>query len=278
MLKPEIVKHEAPSPRTTIAQIVWDHAPQLGFRGLVNDMVGALDSTVAAARAIDWSGEDQAVIDFGGSRVAMGVGRAADGPLAMTVTVGYAPTGDSTRLAENQTLLARLIVQRITSHFPAARVVWSHSMRHASHAMLAELVASPSGTPGIEEADAAPTERAARARHFARAEDLPRFFDTLETALVTRRAGGRPLPAPTEPEVPADRPRRNRMRLAAHLLDASLLIVAFPVGAAMMIWSLARGADITTSARAVAVIAVVLTAAQSFDMLRPLTRAVALGL
>jgi hypothetical protein len=43
------------------------------------------------------------------------------------------------------------------------------------------------------------------------------------------------------------------MRLAAHMIDATLMVVALPVGAAMMIYSLSRGANLNTSARAMAV-------------------------
>ena len=43
------------------------------------------------------------------------------------------------------------------------------------------------------------------------------------------------------------------MRLAAHLIDATLMVVALPVGAAMMVYSLSRGANLNTSARALAI-------------------------
>ena len=41
-------------------------------------------------------------------------------------------------------------------------------------------------------------------------------------------------------------------RLAAHSLDATLLVVALPVGAAMMTYSLVRGGDLRTSGRMMA--------------------------
>jgi len=53
------------------------------------------------------------------------------------------------------------------------------------------------------------------------------------------------------------------LRLAAHSLDASLIIIALPLGAAMMTYSLLRGGNIRVSARVTAVTATVVGISQS---------------
>lgn len=64
---------------------------------------------------------------------------------------------------------------------------------------------------------------------------------------------GPPQPAPLSPQ----------MRLAAYAMNATLVVVAFPVGAAVTTYSLLRGSDIRLSAQAIAVVASVLGIWQS---------------
>lgn len=64
---------------------------------------------------------------------------------------------------------------------------------------------------------------------------------------------GPPQPTPLSPQ----------MRLAAYAMNATLVVVAFPVGAAVTTYSLLRGSDIRLSAQAIAVVASVLGIWQS---------------
>lgn len=61
---------------------------------------------------------------------------------------------------------------------------------------------------------------------------------------------------------PAD-PPSAQMRLASHAMNATLIVVAFPVGAAVTTYSLVRGGDIRLSAQAMAIVAAVMGAWQS---------------
>ncbi|AWB48964.1 hypothetical protein HYN69_11055 [Gemmobacter aquarius] len=62
---------------------------------------------------------------------------------------------------------------------------------------------------------------------------------------------------------PATAPLSPQMRLAAYAMNATLVVVAFPVGAAVTTYSLLRGSDIRLSAQAIAVVASVLGIWQS---------------
>lgn len=57
---------------------------------------------------------------------------------------------------------------------------------------------------------------------------------------------------PEEPVALADRPS-PQLRLAAHAMDATLIVVAPPVGAALMTYGILRGSDLVRSGRAMAV-------------------------
>ena len=54
-----------------------------------------------------------------------------------------------------------------------------------------------------------------------------------------------------------------QMRLATHAMNATLVIVAFPVGAALTTYSLLRGSDIRISAQAMAIVGAIVGAWQS---------------
>ena len=54
-----------------------------------------------------------------------------------------------------------------------------------------------------------------------------------------------------------------QMRLASHTMNATLIVVAFPVGAALTAYSLVRGSDIRVSAQAMAIVATLMGAWQS---------------
>lgn len=58
-------------------------------------------------------------------------------------------------------------------------------------------------------------------------------------------------------------PLSTQMRLATYAMNATLVVVAFPVGAAVTTYSLLRGSDIRLSAQAIAIVASVLGIWQS---------------
>ena len=276
-------------PCTTIARLLYPKLPDLDFARLVADLDGALSARASPERNLTWDHEDVAILDFGSSRVALSLadGLGGDAPAAITVTVGYGPaTGLDARLAQRQSMLARLIADRIAGRFTPLRVVWSESDAMATPELLdilnepAAVLDSPASKPGPMPA------RPRRVSRFAEPSDLQPILARLEATLAARRAG-QPEPVAGAANDSPDLPRQPLsslasvrsalyagpedlkvapspiIRLAAYTLDATLMVVALPVGAAMMTYSLGRGANLQESARMLALCGIGIGALQS---------------
>lgn len=248
----------APTPtRTTIGQLVYRSLPALDIPRLAADLDAALVGSEAGPLGMVAEGDDLAILDVGASRVAVSMARGLDrkGGAAVIISVGYGlnPRGDAS-LARRQSVLARLIAERIAARFAPQESLWTTSDEVATPELFARLRLELAARRA--EQFAARTERA-HSRRGAETADVARMFQRLEASLAARRIGdvepgsleeialfdleAEEQPAPSGP-----------MRLAAHLVDATLMVIALPVGAAMMIYGLSRGADFTNSARALA--------------------------
>lgn len=238
--------------RTTIGQLVYGSLPAIDFERLAADLDAALAGCDAGTIRVELEREGLALIDVGGSRVGIAVTAGLDrtGAAAVTVTVGHgpAPQGDM-RLARRQSVLARLIAQRIASSFPPVETIWSET----------DEVVTPDSFDRMRE-DLVERRRTQESggwadrplpRRGVEPSDLARMFAQFEASLDARRMGrGEIAPAPAAAtEEPASPP----LRLAAHLIDAMLMLIALPVGVAMMVYSLSRGPDLNTSARVLAI-------------------------
>lgn len=252
--------------RTTIGQLVYRSMPRVDLRRLVAD----LDVALAGNGKVQKFGErdDIAILDVDASRIGVALTSGLDrsGSGAIIVTVGYGPSrqGDAS-LARRQSVLARLIADRIAARHKPEETVWTTSDEVAESALFDrcrhELVVRA-------EADLQARAERARVRRSkslsgVESTDVSRLFSRFEATLSARRSGAtepretresrqQDLAERTAAVQAADRAATNRMRLAAHLIDATLMVVALPVGAAMMIYGLARGADLHYSARAMA--------------------------
>ena len=276
-------------PRTTIGQLVYRTAPRFSFARLVADLDGALAGS--GARRLSWDHDDVAILDLGGSRIALCLAEelGRDRASAVTVAAGFGPAPGDTCLAGRQAALARLIVERIAARFPAAETVWSESGEIATPDLFDRLNDALAERLDREAAERPrvlprPAVTPLRRKRLPEPQEVGRMLARIDATLAARRAG-LPDPSPEEaaaqPGEPANRepdlPRADRatldsvrsalyasepetdaprpspaMRLAAHAMDATLLVVALPVGAAMMTYSLARGGDLRLSARMLA--------------------------
>ncbi len=251
--------------RTTIGQLVYRSVPPIDFGKLTADLDTALVGCDAGRLSHALERDGLAIIDIGGSRVGIALARGLDrkGAAAVTVTVGHGPfgAGDLT-LARRQSVLARLIAQRIAASFPPLETVWTETPEITTTETFERLREEL-----IERRRVQAEARAARAearQSFAppkmEAADVSRMFARFEATLDARRSGRGELALAGIPvgalamEAPPPAPDRSRplLRLAAHMMDATLMVVALPVGVAMMVYSLSRGGDVNTSARAMA--------------------------
>lgn len=253
--------------RTTIGQLVYRSVPPIDFDKLTADLDTALVGCNAGGLSHALERDGLAIIDIGGSRVGIALARGLDskGAAAVTVTVGHGPfaAGDLT-LARRQSVLARLIAHRIAASFPPLETVWSETPEITTtetfERLREELIERRRVQAELREARA--EARRSYAPPAMEAQDVSRMFARFEATLDARRSGRGELAlagvsmgalareaAPTVAEGHRSRPL---LRLAAHMMDATLMVIALPVGVAMMVYSLSRGGDVNTSARAMA--------------------------
>lgn len=262
--------------KTTVGQLFYPVRPSLNFARLVADLDNALAGCGAGERKTTVERDGLAVIDAGASRIAVALTENLDtaGATAITVTVGFGPEDDGdARLARRQAVLARMIADRLAARSAPVETIWSESQEVATPEFLERSVA---GLATWRRALREGTAERARQRegmplHFIDAQDIPRLVARVDATLDARRTGWDGTAAlPAEEDLPPvellgldevaveTKPPSSALRLAAHMIDATLMVLLLPVGAAMMVYSLTRGANLTTSARALAVTGVAL--------------------
>jgi hypothetical protein len=249
--------------KTMVGHLLYPERPSLNFRRLVAD----LDAALAGAGAEEWTTtlarDGLAVIDAGTSRIAVAMAENLDtrGATAITVTVGVGPeeaAGEG--LARKQAVLARLIADRVAARTPPTETIWTESDEVATPEFLerrAEDLAARRRTGEDVRSELAEARRV-RPRRFVDLEDLPRLMARVEATLDARRTKWDESTAVDLPPMDlsglvddAVEPKAASapLRMAAHLIDATVMVLLLPVGAAMMVYSLTRGADLNTSAR-----------------------------
>ncbi|EPX87226.1 hypothetical protein ruthe_00623 [Rubellimicrobium thermophilum DSM 16684] len=278
-------------PRTTIGQLVYTASPRFSFARLVADLDSALSGCGVTERRLTWDHDDVAILDIGGARIGLclaeDLGR--EKATAVTVAVGFAPVPGDDRLARQQRRLAGLIAERISNRFPPSRTVWTESEETAGPDLFDRLndclALQINAEADAKKRVTARRLKVERRRRLPEQQDVSRILARIDATIAARQAGlpdpgpdaipvARPgEPANREPDLPrADRSSLHavraalyapddpaedqrpsaKLRLAAHAMDATLMVVFLPVGAAVMAYGLARGADLKRSARMLA--------------------------
>ncbi|WP_156790703.1 hypothetical protein [Rhodobacter ferrooxidans] len=248
-------------PKSTIAQLLYAEHPIPNFARIVGELDSALERCPAQARSLVWDCEDTAVFELDAMRIVLAH---ADNPgcgylCCLTLSVGPArPEADAPALAQRLDGLCRLLVERIVTRYPAEMVLWHDKPGVVTpDALDALLQAVPSrrhlgGKAALRTA-------AVLALPMVVANDLPDLPRRQSAELQRVREALYPmLPEPVAVARPS-----TQMRLATHAVNSTLIIVALPVGAALLTYSLLRGEDMRLSARAVALTGAVLGVLQS---------------
>lgn len=196
-------------------------------------------------------------------------------------------------IGDRQEEIARVVVSRISRHLAPDSVTWqtlsgivtpdvidalAEGFHPAAEPLAPVHVVAPV-TPDLVERLARTTEKHFEARFVPPSERKAVSFRSAMRARMFLRptAAGAPMPATitvanSVPDVPKtnlsdarrirsalyaddiDQTRSSvKLRLATHAINATLIVIALPVGASMMTYSLLRGESLTTSARALAV-------------------------
>ncbi|MEO6298825.1 MAG: hypothetical protein ABIV25_08655 [Paracoccaceae bacterium] len=275
---------------STIAQLLFPNDRTLDFARIVAELETVLGRLRGDTVQITWDCDDLVAFDMPETRILLAWTELEATGLqgCLTVSVGPGPssaiqTGD----AEHESLCSRL-VERIQHRFVPAAVIW----RQVEGSIDAELVDGlidilpdintilPSIDGIVESISKTDLSKSSHPETVQQAEvaelqslPLPKITAAKPTANI------RPLPdilmpANDVPDLPQirseelDRLRKalypsvaansipshsTQMRLAAHCLNATLILVWSPLGAAVMTYSILKGEDIRFSSRMMAV-------------------------
>lgn len=282
---------------TTIAQFLFDHDPALDLPRLVGELDTALQKSGAGQRRITWDCDDLAFIDVDDARFALGYADAASGMdrRSLMVSVGPPPGLDGDFDTGRHASLCQSIAARLRDRFEPEHTVW-HSVKGPVTTdliddlfdRLPEFDATPKRPNDLrsaparalrafpeadrsepvsfaEKAQAVKAAKAERARAIEaqkHASGIPEAANTIPPILRPPRTELGRVRAALYPEAEAEKPQDLRMRIAAHTMDTTLMLVFLPAGAAMLTYSVLKGGNVNASARMMAMTCTVLGLSQ----------------
>ena len=249
---------------STIAELLFLQSPNLNFARLVADLDAVLARFHDKDRQLTWDCEDMASFDMPGTRIVLATSDAPRPGIAASLTLSVGPSHLPPRLnahpqrrhapVRHEALCSKLI-ERVQARLnPDA--VYGHEWAHPVTAEVIDSLAY------------------AQPKSSQRADPDHPIFTLLDEGNVDavyqrgfQPSNDRPdIPRPRDPELSRLRlalyPTEQavppylispQMRLAAHTMNATLIMVALPVGAAMLTYSVLRGENMRlTSAALVA--------------------------
>jgi hypothetical protein len=280
---------------STIAQFVFEHDPALNLPLLVKELDAALEKSGAGRRTVTWDCDDLALLDVEGARFTLSYSRVPTGQPGLMISVGPRPGAGRARVDPvRHASLCQVIAKRLQDRFAPERMLWHHVTGPVTADLIDDLFDRLPDFDRRARLDSPQLRGPARSA----ANPFPEegTIDTVsftEKAMAIRAAkaartghslpGPNPVPANDRPDLPRARPPSEldavrsalypdpdnttetnpRMRLAAHTMDATLIVVALPVGAAMLTYSLLRGGNVNVSARMMAVTCTLLGLSQT---------------
>ena len=245
---------------STIAQLLFTQPVAVNFARLVADLDTVLSRLNTLPHQLTWDCEDVALFDLRETRIALGWS-AAPGPGftgCLALSVGPSPlSGQDSLSAIQYDALCNRLVERVQSRFVPSAIVWHRQPGAVTPELIDTLLAGLpelAGRPALPELAGPMASNAPQPPHSM----APLISPPPSGWLV---ANDRPdLPPVRNPELARLRDAlyheadveagpSSQMRLAAHAMNASLIVVYTPLGAALMTYSLLRGTDMRVSAR-----------------------------
>lgn len=272
--------------RSTIAQLLFLTENSIDFARVVAELGSVLTRLQSQEVQFAWDCEDLVCFDIPGTRIHLAWSEVDRRGYARCLTVAVGPPDHGLR-NDYEDMCSRL-VDRICSRFDPVAVLWCQAEgtlgSDVIDALLDALPNLGSVLPDIDSVVATLTAQEARlvagqdtppprvpkrpamarARHPAPtpppqvmvANDIPDLPRLCDTNIAHVRAALYP-----EPE--ADPPYSTQMRLAVHCMNATLIVVWAPMGAALMTYSLLKGENMRLSSRMMAVAGTVFALAHS---------------
>ena len=249
---------------STIAELLFLQSPNLNFARLVADLDAVLARFHDKERQLTWDCEDLASFDMPGTRIVLATAENPRPGVAASLTLSVGPSHLPPRLnaapkrrhpaVRHEALCSRL-VERVQARLNPAAVFW----HECDHPVTAEVIDSlayaklkSSQRTDPDHKIFAPLDEGnlddVGAPGFQPSNDSPDIPLPRDPELSRLRAALYPVE-----DMPAPYLVSPQMRLAAHTMNATLIMVALPVGAAMLTYSVLRGENMRlTSAALVA--------------------------
>jgi hypothetical protein len=208
-------------------------------------------------RSMLWDCDDVAIFDVPGTRIALAYTERPRAGVAasLLIAVGPSPKPVQSRITPTRAhasvrhdVLCSRLVERVQSRLSPQAVHWHESASQLTTDLIDALSSVQSKTkhrvmPKRPAAEAAKAE--ALAKSFASANDVPDLPAPRDIELIRLREAlypvGEALPQPLA---------SNQLRLAAHTMNATLIMVSLPLGAALTTYAILRGENMrmTTAA------------------------------
>lgn len=254
---------------STIAELLFLQDPKLNFARLVADLDAVLARFHDKDRELTWDCEDLASFDMPGTRIVLATADAPRPGIAGSLTLSVGPSHLPARLnahplrhhaAVRHEALCSKLVERLQGRLNPDAVYW-HEWAHPVTAEVIDSLAyaQPKSSQRAEPdhpiftllddgENEAISARGFEPNGFEPSNDRPDLPLPRDAELSRLRMALYPNEAPPPPHLVSP-----QMRLAAHTMNATLIMVALPVGAAMLTYSVLRGENMRlTSAALVA--------------------------
>lgn len=249
---------------STIAELLFLQSPNLNFARLVADLDAVLARFHDKDRQLTWDCEDLASFDMPGTRIVLATAEAPRPGIAASLTLSVGPSHLPPRLnahplrrhtpVRHEALCSKL-VERVQLRLNPDAVFW----HECDHPVTSEVIDSLAYAEPKSSQRADPDHPifslldegnvdAVYQRGFNPSNDRPHIPLPRDPELARLRSALYPEQAPQAPHLISP-----QLRLAAHTMNATLIMVALPLGAAMMTYSVLRGENMRlTSAALVA--------------------------
>jgi len=248
-----------------IAELVFVAKPSINFARLVGDLDAVLARFQGPDRHLTWDCEDVAIFDMPGTRIVLACNDAPQSGVATSLMISVGPTPEPMdqnakkplhrKGVSHQALCAKL-VERVQARLSPDAVFWHETQAPVTADLIDEISSAlPQLThrpdpahPIYQTVDRDSVEQI-YARGFETANDRPDLPLPRNPELARLRMAL--YPAAPAPATAANQEHGStQMRLAAHTMNATLIMVALPVGAAMLTYSLLRGENMRLSTAA----------------------------
>lgn len=247
---------------STIAQLLCYQTLPLNFAKLIGEVDKILEQNLDCPFKVTWDCDNVASFDVPGSRILLAWSEAPGRGLSgvLTVSAGPSPTLGKPVMRPDYDAVTQMLVDDLSSRVGVSETLWHRMACHMSPEWVELLVDAlpdrpdaPQSAPVVIDLQAVRTET--KPRHVRRIQ--PTRAPMLELVQTTHRPSERAMPVDPDLlrlraalyEDDDDARPSVHMRLAVHAMNATLIVVWLPLGAAAMIHGMVRGEDMRLASR-----------------------------